>query len=56
MTVTWMDFEGPSFSIDVPSDWYIAASPQFQARFIGPEVDGPSRPNVMVALDRVEEV
>lgn len=50
----YMNFQGPNFSLEVPTDWVVSSSPQFQAIFLGPLYE-PVRPNVLVSLRPVEE-
>lgn len=52
--IIWMDFQGPTFNLEIPSDWYITATPQLQAVFLGPELGG-TRPNVSISMRPVTE-
>ena len=33
----FMDFQGPTFAMNVPTNWFITSSPKFQAIFIAPD-------------------
>ena len=35
--MTFMNFQGPTFTMQVPTDWFINSSPQFQAIFTSPK-------------------
>ena len=50
----YMNFQGPSFILEVPVDWVVSSSPQFQAIFLGP-ADQPVRPNVLISIRPLEE-
>jgi hypothetical protein len=50
-----MLFLGPTFTLEVPTDWFVMATPQYQAVFTDPqEVDG-FQANVAIAIRPVEE-
>ncbi|MCA9882081.1 MAG: DcrB-related protein [Anaerolineae bacterium] len=49
----FVTFYGPGFTIDAPSDWLVASSPQYQAAFMGPDGQ-PIRPNLIIAINAVE--
>jgi hypothetical protein len=47
-------FQGPGFHMDVPSDWMITSSPQFQVMFVAPP--GPSgRANLAISIRPVKD-
>ncbi|HEX3049304.1 MAG TPA: DcrB-related protein [Aggregatilineaceae bacterium] len=47
-------FRGPAFRIDVPTDWFVGATPQFQAIFQAPVVRQGIQPNLTVAVRPVK--
>jgi hypothetical protein len=47
--MTTLHFQGPDFSLQVPSDWFNTAAPQIQAMFIAPPRQGV-RANLMITL------
>lgn len=47
-----MRFQGPGFALDVPTNWVVAASPQAQAVFFGPQVSG-IQSNLIITIRRV---
>jgi hypothetical protein len=50
-----MLFVGPTFTLEVPTDWFVMATAQYQAVFTDPEeVDG-FQANVAIAIRPVEE-
>lgn len=49
----YMSFRGPNFLMEVPTDWVVSSSPQFQAIFLAPHEHGV-RPNLVVSLRPVE--
>lgn len=53
----YMQFDGPSFQMQIPTTWQITSSPQFQAMFIGQKADPNTtvRPNLMVTIRPVED-
>jgi len=51
---TWMDFQGPGFTLKVPSDWMINASPTVQAAFLAPNHGQPLRANLVITLRPVQ--
>lgn len=52
--MSMMDFKGPGFHLQVPTDWYIMSSPQFQAMFIAPPSKEKMRANLMITLRPLE--
>jgi|GEM_PF-698242 len=54
----FMNFEGPTFTMQVPTNWFITSSPTLQAVFVAPtSVAGnqPVRPNIIVSIRRLKE-
>ena len=51
----FMNFRGPSFTMQVPSNWYITSSPQFQAMFVAPPSAAGQRANLAVAITPVKD-
>ena len=51
--MAYMNFQGPTFTMESPTDWVVSASPQFQAIFLGP-TDQTIRPNLVVSLRPIE--
>jgi hypothetical protein len=47
-----MLFEGPTFTMEAPTNWVVSSSPQFQAIFLGP-TDQPIRPNLIISIHPV---
>jgi hypothetical protein len=52
--MTTLHFQGPGFSLQVPSDWFNTAAPQIQAMFIAPPRQGV-RANLMITLRPLDE-
>ena len=53
--MTWMTFIGPTYTLDIPGDWLIMSSPEFQVMFLGPiEAGDTVRPNLLLAIQRLE--
>jgi len=53
MTI-WMNFLGPGFTLIVPSDWLIQATPEIQVIFLAPETNQMLQTNLMITLRPVE--
>jgi len=49
----YMSFQGPNFTMEVPTNWLVSASPQFQAIFVKPG-DYSISPNLVISLRPVE--
>lgn len=47
-------FEGPGFCLEIPTDWFITSSMQFQAMFIAPPGDQGERANLAVSMTPVQ--
>lgn len=45
----YVEFRGPGFTLEAPSDWLITSSTQYQAMFVAP-LSGDVRPNLMITL------
>lgn len=43
-------FRGPNFTMQVPSEWLITATPQVQTLFLSPESDLPVQANLSVTI------
>jgi hypothetical protein len=50
-----MPFFGPTFILEMPTDWFVGASAQFQAALRSPMPDGNIFPNVVITIRRLEE-
>ncbi len=50
-----MPFFGPTFILEMPTDWFVGASAQFQATLRSPVPDGDIFPNLVIAIRRLEE-
>jgi hypothetical protein len=50
-----MEFRGPGFHMQVPTDWLIRATPQHQAIFIAPRQKDGSGANLVVDMLRVSK-
>jgi hypothetical protein len=53
--MNWMTFVGPTFTLQMPTDWLAMASPQFQAMLAAPGFDGKVRPNLIIAMRQVQD-
>ncbi len=53
-TITWMPFQGPNFTLRIPSHWFVLSAPNIQAMFAEPAVHQPLRANLVVTLRNVE--
>lgn len=51
----WMTFFGPTFTLEMPTDWFAGASIQFQAVLRSAATDGALHPNLAVAIRTLEE-
>jgi hypothetical protein len=51
----YMNFQGPTFHLDIPTDWTITSSPQFQAVFLAPGSGDGLRPNMTISMRPVQE-
>lgn len=49
-----MNFQGPGFKMQIPTNWFITSSPQIQAMFVVPP-QGILRANLMITLRPLEE-
>jgi len=49
-----MNFQGPGFKIQIPTNWFITSSPQVQAMFVAPP-QGELRANLMITMRPLEE-
>lgn len=47
-------FNGPGFELQVPTDWLISSSLQFQAIFLAPEPYKGVQPNLAISLQRIK--
>lgn len=52
--MSMMDFKGPGFHMQVPTDWFITSSPQVQVMFLAPPSQEKVRPNLMITLRPLE--
>jgi hypothetical protein len=43
-------FRGPGFTLEIPTDWFISSSPEFQAIFVAPPTPNPVQPNLVIAV------
>ena len=50
-----MHFQGPKFLMQVPTDWLISSTPQFQAIFTAPDDGGSIHGNVVVSIRAVQD-
>ncbi|MCA9885226.1 MAG: DcrB-related protein [Anaerolineae bacterium] len=55
--VQFMQFQGPNFTMDVPTEWLVTSSPQFQVMFTAPKTHEGQiiRTNFIVTLRPTEE-
>lgn len=49
-----MDFQGPGFTLRVPSDWIVQAAPAIQAIFVSADKSLVFRPNLVITLRPLE--
>lgn len=47
-------FEGPGFQMEVPTNWFISSSLQFQAIFLAPPPFEGVQPNLAIAVRRIQ--
>jgi hypothetical protein len=52
---TWVHFQGPGFTMQVPSDWFITATPTVQAMFVAPYRGHPLRANCLITIRPVQD-
>jgi hypothetical protein len=52
--MNFMNFEGPTFTMEVPTNWFVTSSPQFQALFLAPPGEDTIRTNFAVSMRPVE--
>lgn len=54
--MAYMDFLGPTFKLNIPTDWYIASSQKYQLVLLPPPFDGTgSGANFTVMMNRIYE-
>jgi len=53
--MVFMLFQGPGFELEVPTDWLVVSSPDYQAMFLGPKLKSGARANMMVTVRPVNE-
>lgn len=49
------NFQGPNFITQIPTDWFISSSPDFQAIFLAPPEADDTRANLTVSIRRLSE-
>jgi len=52
--VEYKHFEGPGFQMEVPTNWFISSSLQFQAIFLAPPPFEGIQPNLAIAVRRIQ--
>lgn len=50
-----MTFLGPTFTMEIPTNWFVAASAQYQAIFTDPYIDNGFQSNMVVSIRSVQE-
>lgn len=45
-----MDFQGPSFTMKVPTNWFITSTPQIQTMFVAPPTEDGLYANLSITL------
>lgn len=50
-----MTFLGPTFTMEIPTNWFVAASAQYQAIFTDPHIDDGFQSNMVVSIRTVQE-
>lgn len=50
-----MKFIGPSFVLDIPTDWFALSSPQYQTMFLSPPTDDGQRANLTITIKPQDE-
>jgi hypothetical protein len=54
-TPMWVHFQGPAFSLRVPSNWFVNATPQIQAMIVEPpRGENQLRSNLIITLQAVQ--
>ena len=53
--MSFMLFQGPGFELEVPTDWLVTSSPEYQAMFLGPKLDLDLRANLMITIRPVQD-
>lgn len=48
--MTTMTFVGPSFVLEVPTDWFVFSSPQYQTMFLSPPTEDGQRANWTITI------
>lgn len=51
--MSFMNFQGPTFTMQVPTTWFVNSSPQFQAIFTAPKGEGVQA-NLIVSIRPVK--
>jgi hypothetical protein len=52
----FMQFQGPTFTMQVPTSWFVTSSPKFQAVFTAPEkTGGAAQANLIVSVRPVKD-
>ena len=50
-----MRFVGPTFELNVPTDWFVLAAPQYQTMFLSPQTAEGWRANLTITLRPLED-
>ncbi len=53
--MNFMSFQGPTFMMQVPTNWFVTSTPSFQAMFVAPPGENELRANLAVSLTLVKE-
>ncbi len=54
-TPTWVNFQGPFFTLQVPSNWFVNSTPDIQAMFVEPSRgQNKLRANLIITIQPVE--
>lgn len=48
-------FQGPGFSMEIPTDWFISSSPESQIIILAPPTETGARPNIAVSMRVVQD-
>jgi hypothetical protein len=50
-----MRFVGPTFTLDVPTDWFVLSAPQYQTTFLSPQAKEGWRASFIITLRALDQ-
>ncbi len=53
--MNYMQFRGPSFTMQVPTNWFVTSSIKFQAMFVAPPAPQGQRANLAISITPLEK-